>query len=101
MYEAETAAEVEMRTTDVRTVKDALVAPAGMNTLVGTLAAPLLLERSTCAPPAGAGWVRVTVPMEDSRPPTTLDGLNVSEERVGSGGGAGVTISEADLVAPL
>lgn len=90
-----------MRTIDVLTLKVALLAPAGMNTLEGTLAAPLLLNRNTCTPPAGAGRVRVTVPVEDSRPPTTLDGDSVSEERVGGGGGAGVTVSEADLVTPL
>jgi hypothetical protein len=47
LYEAEIVAEVEMRTKDVLTVKDALLAPAGMNTLEGTVAAPLLLERKT------------------------------------------------------
>jgi hypothetical protein len=31
----------------------------------------------------------------------TLVGLSVNAERVGGGGGAGVTVSEADLVAPL
>jgi hypothetical protein len=45
LYEAEMVAEVEMRTRDVSTVKVALLAPAGMSTLKGTLAAPLLLER--------------------------------------------------------
>jgi len=90
-----------MRTMDVLTVKAALLAPAGMNTVEGTLAASLLLDRNTCTPPAGAGPVRVTVPVEDSRPPTTLDGDSVSERRVAGGGGAGVTVSEADLVTPL
>jgi hypothetical protein len=47
LYEAEILAEVEMRTKDVSTVKDALVAPAGTITLEGTVAAPLLLERKT------------------------------------------------------
>ena len=86
---------------DVFTVKVALVAPAGMITLEGTLAAPvLLLESATCAPPAGAGPLSVTVPVEDCIPPTTLLGFSVSEERAGAGGAAGVTVSEADLVAP-
>lgn len=40
-------AEVEIRTKDVLTVKVALVAPPGMVTLDGTLAAPLLLETKT------------------------------------------------------
>lgn len=65
LYVAEIVAEVEMRTKDVLTVKLALVAPAGTVTLDGTVAAPLLLERKTCAPPAGAGPVRVTVAVED------------------------------------
>jgi hypothetical protein len=82
-------------------VKDALVAPAGTITLEGTLAARLLLERATIAPPAGAGPLSVTVPVEDCEPPKTLVGFSVSDERVGGGGGAGVTVSEADRVAPL
>ncbi len=100
LYEAEIVAEVGRRTMAVLTVKDALVAPAGTVTLEGTLAAPLLLESVTIAPPGGAGPVSVTVPVEGV-PPMTLAGFSVSDERVGGGGGAGVTVSEADLVAPL
>ena len=98
MYEAEIVAEVDMRTIDVFTVKFALLLPAGTVTLEGTLAAPLLLESITCAPPAGAGPLNVTVPVEDCRPPTTLVGFNVSEETVGRGGG--ITVSEADVLTP-
>jgi lipid A disaccharide synthetase len=47
LYEAVIVAEVEMRTKDVLTVKEALVAPSGTITLEATLAAPLLLERKT------------------------------------------------------
>ena len=93
-------ADVEVRTADVLTVKDALPAPAGMNTLLGTLAAPLLLERVTCTPPAGAGTLRVTVPLDACTPPTTLVGLNVSEVSVGAGGGAGFMVREADRATP-
>jgi len=99
LYEAEIVAEVEMRTIDVFTVKVALVAPAGTVTLEGTVAAPvLLLESRTWAPPAGAGPLSVTVPVDDCVPPVTLVGFNVSEETVGRGGG--VTVSEADVLAP-
>jgi len=78
----------------------ALVAPAGTATLEATLAAPLLLESATCAPPDGAGPLSVNVPVEDCAPPITLVGFSVSEERVGAGGSAGVTVSEADLLTP-
>jgi len=98
LYEAEIVAEVDMRTIDVFTVKVALVLPAGTVTLEGTLAAPLLLESATCAPPAGAGPLSVTVPVDDCTPPTTLVGFNVSEETVGRGGG--ITVSEADVLVP-
>jgi len=100
LYEAEIVAEVEIRTIDVFTVKVALVAPGGMNTLEGTLAAPLLLKRMIVAPPAGAGAVNVTLPVEDCTPPITVLGFSVSEDRVGGGGGTGFTVSEAVLVTP-
>ena len=91
-------AEVGKRTIDVFTVKVALLLPAGTVTLEETLAAPLLLESITCAPPAGAGPLSVTVPVDDCTPPTTLVGFNVSEETVGRGGG--ITVSEADVLVP-
>src|SRR6267143_1127771 len=71
---------VDAATALVLTVKVALVAPAGTATLEGTLAAPLLLESATCAPPAGAGPLNVTVPVEDFLPVTLL-GFSVSDER--------------------
>src|SRR6266567_145230 len=64
----------------VLTTKVALVAPAPTVTLAGTLAAPLLLESVTCAPPVGAGPLNVTVPVEEF-PPATLVGFSESEER--------------------
>ena len=77
--------ELDAVTGLVLTVKVALVAPAGTVTLEGTVAAPvLLLESRTWAPPAGAGPLSVTVPVEDCTPPTTLVGLSVSEETIGS-----------------
>lgn len=77
------------------TVKVALLLPAGTVTLEGTLAAPLPLESVTSAPPAGAGPLNVTVPVDDCTPPTTLLGFNVSEETTG-----GVTVSDADALEP-
>jgi len=91
---------VDAATALVPTVNVALVAPAATVTLEGTLAAAVLpLESATCAPPDGAAPLNVTVPVEEF-PPVTLVGFSVNEERVGGGGGAGVTVSEADLVAP-
>lgn len=81
--------------------KVALLAPAGTVTLKGRLAARLLLESAMVAPPAGAALVRVTLPVEDCRPPTTLEGLSVNEARASGGRGTGVTVSAADLVTPV
>src|SRR6266550_1679179 len=92
---------VDAATALVLTVKVALVAPAATVTLEGTVAAAvLLLESATCAPPAGAAPLNVTVPVEDCVPPITLVGLSVSDESVAGGGAAGVTASEAVLVTP-
>ena len=82
---------VETATAKVVTGNVALVAPGGMVTLEGTLAAPLLLESRTCAPLARAGPLSVAVPVEGD-PPMTLVGFSVSEVKVGGGG---VTVREA------
>ena len=92
--------EVDAVTARVVTVKAALVTPAGMVTLAGTVATVVSLpERETMAPPVGAGPLSVTLPME-ADPPLTLVGFSVSEVRVGPDGGCGVTMSEAVLVTP-
>ncbi len=92
---------VDAVTALVLTVKVALVAPAATVTLEGTVAAAvLLLESATCAPPAGAAPLNVTVPVEDCVPPITLVGLSVSDETVAGGGGAGATVIEAVRVTP-
>jgi hypothetical protein len=98
LYDAEMLTDVVMRTIDVFTVKVALVAPAGTVTRDGTEAKfELLLERETTAPPLGAGPLRVTVPIDDCTPPTTLVGLSLSEDRVTGGA---VTVSDAVRLAP-
>jgi hypothetical protein len=79
-------------------VKVAPVAPARMVTLEGTLAAALLLETATSAPPAGAGPLSVTVAVEDCEPPTTLAGFSVNEDTVGRGG---FTVSVAGVLVTL
>ena len=80
---------VEAATALVLIVKVAVVLAAGTVTLEGTLAAALLLESVTCAPPAGAGPLSVTVPVDDCVPPVTLVGFNLSEET--ATGGADIT----------
>ena len=70
-------------TVKVVTLNVRLVAPAGMVTLTGTVAAAvLLLERETRAPPVRAGPLSFRLPVEGN-PPLTLVGFSVSEVRVG------------------
>ena len=87
--------EVLAATGLVVTVKVAVVAFAATVTLAGTCAAAvLLLDRVTTAPPAGAGPVSFTVPVEDV-PPITEAGLKETELTA-----AAVTVKLAVLVAP-
>ena len=65
----------------VVTVKVALVAPASTVTLAGTVAAALLLESVTSAPPVGAAEVNVAEPVAEAGP-TTLVGLTDSADRL-------------------
>jgi hypothetical protein len=63
----------------VETVKVALKDPSGTVTTAGTLASQvLLLDSATVTPPAGAGFVRVTYPVEGV-PPATLSGSRLIE----------------------
>lgn len=87
-----------MSTMDELMVNIAVVAPAGTMTVEAVLAAPLLLESVICAPPAGAGPLKVTVPVEACNPPITLLGFSVNEETVGRG--RGFTVREAALLTP-
>src|SRR3954447_14164481 len=78
-------------------VKLALMLPAGIVTLGGTMTSPSMLPcKVTTAPPAGAGEVNVTVPVTEL--PDTMEGwLRVRDERLGGGGAlpAGVSVSHA------
>jgi hypothetical protein len=68
---------VENVTEVVEILKVPLVAPAAIVTLGGTDATDgLLLESVTCAPPTGAGELRMTVPI-DVLPAVTATGLSV------------------------
>ena len=67
----------------VVTLKVPLDAPSGMFIVEGTVAiATLLLDRATSAPPAGAGPLSVTVPV-DVVPPETLVGESTKDVGVG------------------
>ena len=72
---------VWLETADVLTVNVLLDAPALTVTLPGTDAAAELSDSVTIAPPAGAGALRVTVPVEEE-PPDTVVGLTVRPVRV-------------------
>jgi hypothetical protein len=75
----------------VFTVKVIEVMPPGIVTVAGTIAEDRLLESVITAPPAGAGPVRVTVPVEDA-PPATVVGLRLNADRT-----AGVIVRVAVL----
>ena len=78
---------VDVDTGDVVTVKVALLLPAATVTAAGTVAAPLSLLSDTADPPAGAGPLSVTVPVELT-PPLTLVGLKLRVTKAG-----GITVS--------
>ncbi len=78
-YVAEIVTVVDVVTAVVETVNVAAVRPAFTVTLAGIAAAVgLLLVSETVAPPAGAGPLRLTVPV-DEVPPTTEEGFIVTE----------------------
>ena len=73
------------------TVNVAVKAPAATVTVVGTVAAlVMLLDNATKAPPAGATLLKVTVAVEFAEPPWTLVGFKASEDTV-----SGFTVSVA------
>jgi len=90
--------DVLLATGLVLTVKVAVVAPAATVTLVGTVAADVLLLLSvTRAPPVGAAALSLTVPVDEA-PPVTDVGLKLVEEMTTDGA---VTVSPAVCVALL
>jgi hypothetical protein len=97
-YAAEMTALVVAPTVLVDTEDVAELAPDGTVTLEATVAALLLLDSDTTAPPVGAGAVRVTVAVAVA-PPVTVEGLRPTALRAavgGGGGGAGVVTVHPD-----
>ncbi len=79
-YKADIVTAVVLATGFVEIVNVAPEAPAATVTVAGTTAAATLpLDSDTTAPPAGAGPVSVTVPVE-VLPPATPVGLTLREE---------------------
>jgi len=98
-YEAVIVTGVDALTAAVVIANVALVLPAAIVTLAGTVApVVLLLDSVTTAPPAGAALVSVTVPCGVA-PPVTLVGLTETAESDAAGGG-GETVKTALVVAP-
>lgn len=82
-YEAEIVAVVFDDCVRVAIVKLPVDAPAGISSVAGTVAAAVLLLSSvTEAPPAGAGPLKTTVPIE-AVPPVTAVGFSVNDETIG------------------
>src|SRR5271166_2260157 len=83
-YAPEMVSDVVVPTGLVVTLKVAVVAFAATVTVACTCAAAvLLLDRVTTAPPAGAGPLSVTVPV-DELPPSADVGLRATELRTGA-----------------
>jgi len=81
-------------------VKVALVVPPETETVDGAIAEAWLLERPMAKPAAGAGLLRVTVPVE-LVPPTTLAGLKTRLKIVGGKMVKDALMDEAPKVAVL
>jgi hypothetical protein len=82
LYVPVIVAETTTPTTLVVTVNVAVFAPATTVTLAGTVAAALLLDSVTIAPPVGAGPFSIRVPVEEL-PPSKLAGFSVTLESAG------------------
>lgn len=71
-----------------------VVAPPSTVTVLGTVAAALLLESETTRPPVGAADVRVTVPVAELPLVSVLVLIEIPLS-AGAGGGGGLTVSVA------
>ena len=92
---AEIVTDVLAALGDVVTMNVAELPPAGTVTLAGTLATEgLLLDSATAFPPAGAGPLRVTVPVEE------LPAFTVEGESVNDAGTDGLMVTVVVLVTP-
>ena len=80
--EAEIVTVVVLADAMVDTWKPALVDPAAIVTLGGTVATEvLLLDKEKTAPPLGAGPL-IVISAVEALPPLTLVGFNVSENEI-------------------
>ena len=92
---AETVTEVLDEPGDVLRMNVAELPPAATVTLAGTLATEgLLLVSATTVPPAGAGPLRVTAPVEEL-PAFTVEGESVNDD-----GTDGLMVTVVVLVMP-
>ena len=98
--EAEIDTGVAVPTPVVFTLKVAEVCPVGTVTCAGTCRFALLLCRFTTMPPAGAGAVRVTVPVR-ALPPVTALTPTLTEATQARTGGLTVTPTDAPPHAPV
>jgi hypothetical protein len=68
--------------------------PSSTVTVAGTVATAVLeLVRATMAPPAGAGWVRVTVPVDEVAPGTEVGVAMIEESPCGAAVKASVAVA--------
>jgi len=79
-----TPVSIEIPVEDIA-VNVALVAPCGTTTVAGTVTAELALDSVTVVPDAGAGVVKITVPVELC-PEMTAEGLKYTSLKSGAGG---------------
>ena len=92
---------VDVVTALVAIGKVVLVAPGATDTLAGTVAAAVLLDSDTTAPPVGAAALKVTVPVEELPPWTVAGDSDSAESAAGGGAALPFTVSVAVCEIPL